>query len=148
MSKIPSAHFQMGSWTRCLGGHVFLPFQSKYCFVFSISFLINFGIIYIWPIYQSLDKRMWLTILFFREFHSLQNIDFLSKLWLTFSQSDLRRTELPQCIQVFYLENYDNTICPVLSILLLYNRARKIWLFEKFIFELEASYNFKILVFW
>ena len=32
---------------------------------FSTSSLINFAIVYIWPIYQSLDKRIWFTILFF-----------------------------------------------------------------------------------
>ena len=64
MSKIPSPHFQMESWA----------------IVFSISSLINFGIVYIWPIYQSLDKRICFTILSFfstqREFHSARNIDF------------------------------------------------------------------------
>ena len=49
MSKIPSPHFQMEGWA----------------IVFSISSLINFGIVYIWPIYQSLDKRIWFTIRFF-----------------------------------------------------------------------------------
>ena len=48
MSKIPSPHFQMESSA----------------IVFSISSLTNFWIVYIWPIYQSLDKRIWFTILF------------------------------------------------------------------------------------
>ena len=42
------------------------------------------------------------------------------------------------------MENCDHTICPVSSILLLYDPACKAWLFEKFIFALEASYSFKI----
>ena len=52
MSKIPSPHFQMESWA----------------IVFSIFSLINFGIVYNWPIYQSLDKRIWwfpITFLFY-----------------------------------------------------------------------------------
>ena len=49
MSKIPSPHFQMESWA----------------IVFSIFSFINFGIVYIWSIYQSLDERTWFTILFF-----------------------------------------------------------------------------------
>ena len=48
MSKIPSPHFQVESWD-----------------IFSISSLINFGIVYIWTIYQSLDKRIWFRVLFF-----------------------------------------------------------------------------------
>ena len=39
--------------------------------------------------------------------------------------------------------NCDHTICPVLSILFLYEPAHKAWLFEKFLFELEVSYSFK-----
>ena len=42
------------------------------------------------------------------------------------------------------MENCDLTICHVLSILFLYYPACKAWLFENFIFELEASYSFKI----
>ena len=48
MSKIPCPHFQMESWA----------------IVFSISSLINFGMVYIWPIYRRLDKRIGFTILF------------------------------------------------------------------------------------
>ena len=49
MSKIPSPHFQMESWA----------------IVLSMSSLINFRIVYIWPMYQILDKWIWLTILLF-----------------------------------------------------------------------------------
>ena len=42
------------------------------------------------------------------------------------------------------MENCDHIICLVLSILLLYDPAYKTCLFEKFIFELEASYRLKI----
>ena len=64
MSKIPSLHFQMDSWG----------------IVFRISFLINFAIVYIWPIYQSLIKKIWFTILSSqREFHSVPNIELFAK---------------------------------------------------------------------
>ena len=42
------------------------------------------------------------------------------------------------------MNNCDHTICPVLPILFLYDPANTAWLFEKFIFELEAFYSFKI----
>ena len=38
------------------------------------------------------------------------------------------------------MENCDYHIYPVLSIPFLYDPAHKAWLFEKFIFELEAYY--------
>ena len=74
MSKIPSPHFQMESWARCLGGH-FFSFRRKFCVVFSISFFINFGIVYIWPIYQ----RVWIRgfgLHFFSSQSSVTNVDF------------------------------------------------------------------------
>ena len=49
MSKIPSRNFQMESWAT----------------VFSIFSFINFWIVYIWHIYQSLGKRTWLQFFFF-----------------------------------------------------------------------------------
>ena len=42
------------------------------------------------------------------------------------------------------MENCDHTINSVLSIFFLYDSVCKTWIFEKFIFELEASYGFKI----
>ena len=65
MSKIPSPHFQMESWA----------------IVFSISSLTNFGIVYIWPIYQSLGKRIWFTILFFCFFFIPKRVALCSKYW-------------------------------------------------------------------
>ena len=129
MSKISSSHFQMESWA----------------IIFPISFLVNFRSLYIWPIYQKLDNRIWFTIfLSQRELHSVSNINFkyFAKLWLILSQLELSRTELPKCTRSILMENY--TICPVLSILFSYYPACKTWLFKKFIFELGASYSFKI----
>ena len=82
--------YQIGSWA----------------IVFPISFMINFRIVYIWPIYQSLDKRIWFTILF------QENLQ-----WIILSQLELSRTELPKCTPSILMENCDHTICPVLSIL-------------------------------
>ena len=83
-------HYQIGSWA----------------IVFPSSFMINFRIVYIWPIYQSLDKRIWFTILF------QENLQ-----WIILSQLELSRTELPKCTPSILMENCDHTICPVLSIL-------------------------------
>ena len=128
MSKMCSRHFQMESWA----------------IIFPISFLINFRTVYIWPVCQKLDNRIWFTILLSqRELHSVSNIDFFfAKLWLILSQLELSRTELPKCTRSILMENY--TICPVLSILFSYDPACKTWLFKKFIFELGASYSSKI----
>ena len=41
------------------------------------------------------------------------------------------------------MEICDSTICPVLSVLVLFDPAYKAWLFEKFIFDPEACYSFK-----
>ena len=72
MSKIPRLHFQMESGA----------------IVFSISSLINFGIVYIWSIYRSLYKRIWFTILSFF-FHLKENWTLFEILiffrWVTFS---------------------------------------------------------------
>ena len=58
-------HYQIGNWA----------------IVFSSCFMINFTIVYIWPIYQSFDKRIWFTIFFFflsqGGLHSVPNIDFI-----------------------------------------------------------------------
>ena len=42
------------------------------------------------------------------------------------------------------MEICDHTICLILLILFCINQLFKAWLFEKFIFELEAYYSFKI----
>ena len=78
----------------------------SWAIVFPSSFMINFRIVYIWPIYQSLDKRIWFTILF------QENLR-----WIILSQLELSRTELPKCTPSILMENCDHTICPVLSIL-------------------------------
>ena len=56
MSKIPSPPFQMESWTRCPGGLIFCSFRGNCVCFFSVSFLIYFRIVYIWPMYHSFDE--------------------------------------------------------------------------------------------
>ena len=110
-------HYQIGSWA----------------IVFPSSFMKNFRIVYIWPIYQSLDKRIWFTILF------QENLQ-----WIILSQLELSRTELPKCTPSILMEMWPYHLsCFINSFL--YDLAHKAWLFEKFIFELEASYSFKII---
>ena len=96
-------HYQIGSWA----------------IVFLSSFIINFRIVYIWPIYQSLGKRIWFMVLFFhlKQEHSSKYWFFFAKLWLILAQLELARTEPPKCTPSVLMENCDNTICPVLSIL-------------------------------
>ena len=73
-----------------------------------------------------------------------QILNFFAKLRLILSQLDLQRTELSKCTASILKETCDHTICSVLSILFLHAPDCKAWLFKKFIFELEASYSFKI----
>ena len=53
----------MESWARCPRGRIFFRFRAKSC-VLSIFFSIYFGIAYIWPVYHSLDKKIWFKIIF------------------------------------------------------------------------------------
>ena len=75
-----------------------------------------------------------------RKFWGVPHLPHMSQL----SQLELSRTELPKCTPNNLMENCDNTILPCFIDSFLYNPANKAWLFEKFIFELEASYSFKI----
>ena len=58
---------------------------------------------------------------------SSDGCDFFVKLWLSLSQVELLRAELPKCTpNCTTLENCDDTICPVLSIL--FYMTQPIWL--------------------
>ena len=50
----------------------------------------------------------------------------------------LSRTELTKHISSILIYSCDHIICPGLSILFSYAPAPKVWIFEKFVFELEA----------
>ena len=57
----------------------------------------------------------------------------------------LSRTELTKHISSILIYSCNHIICPGLSILFSYAPAHKAWIFEKFVFELEAfSCDFKI----
>ena len=77
----------MESWTRCLGPLILLKFQRKLCMLFSVSFLIYFRIVYIWPMYHSFHERIYFT-----DYFSLsKRVTFCSK----FDFLDPCRTEGP-----------------------------------------------------
>ena len=108
--------------------------------------MINLGIFDLYIKVWISEFDLHLLLLFFSsqsELHSVPDIDFFAKLRLILSQLELLRKELPECTPSILMENCDHTICPVLSILF-YDTVCKAWLFEKFIFELEASYSFII----
>ena len=57
----------------------------------------------------------------------------------------LSRMELTKCTPSILMYRCDPIICPDLSILLLFASSHKAWIYEKFVFELEAfSFDFKI----
>ena len=72
MSKITSPYFQIETWA---------------IIFFQFSFLINFRMAYIWPIYQNLENTIWFTILFyfffifFIFFFILKRVRLCSKIW-------------------------------------------------------------------
>ena len=94
--------------------------------------MINFRIIYIWPIYKSLDERIWFAIPF------QENLQ-----WLILFEVELSRTELPKFTLSILMELWPYNLSWFINSFLL-DPACKTWLFENFIFELEASYSFKI----
>ena len=53
-------------------------------------------------------------------------------------------TKLPKYTPSILMENCDYIICSFLSVLFLYDPFHMVWRFEKFIFEQEDSYSFKI----
>ena len=119
MPKMSSPHFQVESWAIC-------------CW---ISFLINFGIVSICPIYQHLDKKIWFTIPFFYPKESCTY----------FVPIGVIKARITKYTPSILVKNCDHTICLVLSILFyqFYDPAYKTWLFEKMLFEPEASYSIK-----
>ena len=60
---------ELGVWTV-----VFFPFPEESVY----SFLVYFGIVQVWPMYQSLDKKVWFTIIFLHLKESL----ILLQIWI------------------------------------------------------------------
>ena len=126
MSKTPpSPVVQMESWARCLGGRVFSCSRGTV-----YSFLVYFGIVQIWPMYHSLDKRDWFFIFFLPLRKSLT----LFQIWIFYYNFN--------CLVL--LGVIKNRFTKVNSKYFNENCAEA-WLFEKVIFQLDASsYSFKI----
>ena len=123
--------------------------MESWTIAFSISFLINFGIVYIWFIYQSLDKKVWFTILFFlsqREFsyHPVRNIDFFLLNYDLFCSKWSYEGQITKMYINYFIGKCDHTIFSCFIKFFLYDPAYKAWVFENSIFELEAFYSFKI----
>ena len=94
MSKIPIPLIQMESWTRCVRGSFYLLAPEEIVY----SFLVYFVIVQTWSIYHSLDKQVWLLIMFLPLKGSLT----LFNIWISFaipslflSDLELSRIELP-----------------------------------------------------
>ena len=60
MSKISSPPLQMESLARCLGGCIFSSSRGGCMLLFEYTFWYILGQIQIWPMYQNLEKRVWL----------------------------------------------------------------------------------------
>ena len=95
MSKIPIPLIQMESWTRCVRGSFYLLAPEEIVY----SFLVYFVIVQTWSIYHSLDKQVWLLIMFLPLKESLT----LFNIWISFaipsfflSDVELSRIELPK----------------------------------------------------
>ena len=74
MSKMPTPPLYMESRARCLRGCIFFAFQRN-TYILSISLLIYFGIVYVWPMYHSFGKKTWLIIIFLPLKESLTLLD-------------------------------------------------------------------------
>ena len=125
-----------------------LLFQRKLYILFSISFLIYFGIIFIWTMYQSLDKRIQFIMIFLPIKDSLtlfQMWNFFVKLWLILSQSVLSREEFTKLTQAFWREVLTLSFVLAYQFYFYISQPIRLDFFEKFVFELESSsYSFKI----
>ena len=122
--------------------------MKSWAIVFSIPFLINFGIVYNWHIYQCLDKRFWFKILSFHlkgSWNLFQILLFfrLNRKYFVPAGVINDRITVSVTLQSFLMENCDHTICHLLSIFL-YDSTYEDLLFKKFIVEVEASDSFKI----
>ena len=137
---------QMKSWARCLRGCAFFPFHWK-SYIFSIFFLIYFGTVYVWPMYHSLDKKIWFKIIFLRitESVTLFQMSIFYYTYTYFAQIGVLEDRLPKLTPSILMEIYDHSFCPCWSIVFSYSSPKGL-VFEKFIFELDGtSYRFKII---
>ena len=116
----------------------FLPVPEEIIYSFSVYFVI----VQTWSIYHSLDKKVWLwnMSLPVKESNSVPDMDFFCYTFIFFVRCGVIKVN-----SKYFNGNFDHFICPVWSILFLYAPDHQAWLFQKFIFELDASsYSFKI----
>ena len=120
--------------------------------LFSISCMINFGIVYIRPRYQSLGKRIWPRILLFFSIPKRVALSptywiFFVRLWLILSQLEISKTELPK----FTPKYLNGKLCPYYLLFFinsfLYDPAYNNWNSKKFMFEI-IFIILKSSVFW
>ena len=126
MAKISSPLFKMEkSWTTCQGGCIFFPVPEEIIY----SFLVYFGILQIWPMYHSLDKRVWLTITPFKESHSDPDMDFFAM--SSFILLHLELSRVTKVNSMYFNGHFRHFICPGWSILLYMHQSIKGRFFEK-----------------
>ena len=124
--KVIFPHIQMKSWAVSVSSYMPL-FKSKFCIAFSISFFINFGIVYTWPKHQSSDKRICFKIFFFHLKDSCTLFQWLILFFLSGSYQEQNYQNVPQWKIVTIL------------FALFYQFYFHIFIF---ICDLEASYSF------
>ena len=110
-------------------------------------FLVYFVIVQTWSIHHSLDKKVWLWIMFLpvKESHSVPDMDFFCYTFTFFVRFGVIKNRATKVNSKYFNGNFDNFICPVWSVLFLHAPDYQAWLFQEFIFELDASsYSFKI----
>ena len=121
----------------------FLPVTEEIIYSFSVYFVI----VQTWSVYDSLDKKVWLWIMSLpvKESNSVPDMDFFCYTFTFFVRCGVIKNRATKVNSKYFNGNFDHFICPVWSILFLYAPDHQAWLFQKFIFELDASsYSFKI----
>ena len=93
--------------------------------------------------HHSFDQRICFKVIFFLSKRTAfcSKYNFFVKLSYILSQLLLSWAEVWKCTLTILMENCGQAICLGLSILFLYATSDKVWLFEKFIFELEAFWD-------
>ena len=127
----------MESWTQCLGGCIFSCSRGDCIFFFQFPFWY-FGIVRIWPMYHSLEMRIWFLIIFLHLKKSLT----LFQMWvfgqpsIILSHMELSRIDLPKLTSSIFMEIVTIPVVLVDEFYFYMHHPIKAWLFEKIIFEL------------
>ena len=74
------------------------------------SFLVYFEILQIWPMHHSLDKRVWLTIIPFKESHSDPDMDFFAM--SSFILLHLELSRVTKVNSMYFNGHFRHFICP------------------------------------